>query len=50
MKTEKKIYESPSMQVVILRARHHLLAGSPEVEGLRGEKRSYGEAQEQSWP
>ena len=50
MKTEKKIYESPSMQVVTLRARHHLLDTSPEVEGLQGEKRSYGDAEQQTWP
>jgi len=48
MKTEKKIYESPSMQVVILRARHHLLAGSPE--GVKATKDNYGDAQEQTWP
>ena len=36
------------MQVVTLRARHHLLEGSPE--GLTGEKKSYGEANEETWP
>ena len=48
MKTERKKYESPSMQVVILRARHHLLDASPE--GVKATKDSYGDAQEQTWP
>ena len=48
MKTEKKKYESPSMQVVTLRACHHLLDSSPK--GFSATKESYGEAQEQTWP
>ena len=48
MKTEKKKYDSPSMQVVILRARHHLLAGSPE--GFTATKQGYVEANEETWP
>ena len=48
MKTERKKYESPSMQVVILRARHHLLDASPE--GVSATKQGYGEVNEETWP
>ena len=48
MKTEKKKYESPSMQVVTLRARHHLLDASPA--GVSATKQGYGEANEETWP
>jgi hypothetical protein len=48
MKTERKKYESPSMQVVILRVRQQLLESSPA--GLRATKDNYGDAEEETWP
>jgi hypothetical protein len=49
MKTERKKYESPSMQVVTLRARRRLLLDT-SPEGVRATKDNYGEAQVDTWP
>ena len=48
MKTERKKYESPSLQVVTLHARHHLLEASSG--GFGATKDSYGDAEEETWP
>lgn len=42
----KKIYSKPSMTVVLLQHQYHILAGSNEVQSLRGGYFDYGGSDE----
>jgi len=42
---KKKLYEKPTMKVVKLKQRTHLLQAS----GVRSMRSGYGEAQEEDW-